>query len=298
MNISILGAGAVGSLWAVSLHHAGHNVHLLTRSSAESNRKIQLDDAPSITFSCNQYEQFKNCDLLLITLKAWQITDVLLPLLTQLNHDTIIVFMHNGMGVAESLQQTLHPFPVLQATTTHGALRLTTNHIKHTGQGITQIGAFNQRGKQCHFIEAVFQHALPNVEWHDDIRTLLWRKLAINGAINPLTAIYNLTNGELATTPYSLHVEQVCTEIAQLMHLEKLPLSNEDIYQAVFTVIHATANNYSSMHQDIIHHRRSEIDYITGYLLSIAQKHHIELPVNLELYSKIKSLESGESSNE
>ncbi|KOO09902.1 2-dehydropantoate 2-reductase, partial [Vibrio xuii] len=100
-------------------------------------------------------------------------------------------------GTAERIASLLPHNPLVLATTTHGAYRPAPSHVQHTGKGITQLGGYNAKGLQCQFLEQVFHHALPNSRWHPNIQEALWHKLAINCAINPLTALHQITNGEL-----------------------------------------------------------------------------------------------------
>ncbi|NMU33932.1 2-dehydropantoate 2-reductase N-terminal domain-containing protein, partial [Vibrio parahaemolyticus] len=90
MNILILGPGAVGSLWATKFKLAGHNVSLWGRSS-ESQQSLQLDDTPAIVFSNQDISYVNKADLILITVKAWQMEDAIQPLLPHINAYTIIM---------------------------------------------------------------------------------------------------------------------------------------------------------------------------------------------------------------
>ncbi len=112
----------------------------------------------------------------------------------------------------------------------------------------------------------------------------------VNAIINPLTAIWNQPNGALLE-----HIEEVaalCQELHPLLVKQGLSETPETWCRQVLQVADRTAQNFSSMHQDIVHHRKTEIDYITGYLLQQAEKQGLDLPGHRELYLKIKALES------
>lgn len=292
MNIVVLGPGAIGSLWASHLHTAGHSVSVWSRQTA-SKVSVQLDQKPPICFANNCRQSLHQADLILVTLKAPQVMQSLAQLADHIAHETMIVLMHNGMGTAELVSQLMPNNPLMVATTTHGALRESLGTVRHTGQGITEIGGYNDSGKRCSFVAEVFQHSLPQVKWNPDILSALWNKLAINCAINPLTAIEQVANGTLAEEQYATTLQSVVEEVAQVMQAEGISTSSEQLASSVAKVIQATASNLSSMNQDIFHQRQSEIDFITGYLLEKALSHGIDTPVNRSLYDTIKNIEQG-----
>lgn len=289
MNITILGPGAIGSLWACYLSKAGHRVSLWQRQP--SNIQPLTLSEQLYSFPSNDLNELEQCDLLLVTVKAWQVKDALQPLLKNLHTDTIIMLIHNGMGAYEELEHQLTAFPVLLSTTTQAAFKPNKEHVKHTGHGTTVVGAANLLGQQCQFITDVLNHALPKVEWLDEIQTALWKKLAINCAINPLTAIHQCSNGSLAEQKYQSTIKKVCQEVHHVMHHAGVAWPLEELEATVHAVIQSTAKNYSSMHQDIHYQRKTEIDYITGYLLNKAQQFQLETPTNYELFQQIKQQE-------
>jgi 2-dehydropantoate 2-reductase len=293
VNITILGPGAVGSLWACYLQKAGHNVSLWTRSSTPSEISLSLNskENSSHSFSCNDKESLIHCDLLFITVKAWQVENALIPLLPLLSQETILLFMHNGMGAIDAIKEQINHHPILQATTTHGALKENTHSVKHTGLGHTVIGPFNSLGNQCQFIQEVLTHSLPSIEWNPEIKVALWKKLAINCAINPLTAIHQCQNGYLAHSDIHQDVARICSEVHQVLQQEDIEWAETELVSTVNQVISATSENYSSMNRDCFYQRKTEIDNITGYLLQRAAQHGISAPINQTLYNQIKQLE-------
>lgn len=290
MNIVILGPGAIGSLWAYQLHHSGHQVALWGTQSLEY-WSIAQDNRPAISYAYNQPSTLRHADVLLITVKAWQVAQALPPILPHLAPETILVFMHNGMGALDSLTTDINHHPIVLATTTHGAKKNAPHHVMHTGKGMTQLGAYNAQGKQCEFLTEVFNRALPTVSWNPEMTHALWHKLAINCVINPLTAIHQCNNGALAHPQYHSTIEQIIHELVSVMQAENIPCNKAVLTESIYQVITATAKNHSSMQQDVVHQRQTEIDFITGYLLQRAQHHGVSIPTNLELYQHIHSLQ-------
>ncbi len=290
MTILILGPGAVGSLWATKFQLAGHNVSLWGRTS-DSKQLLQLDDSPAINFANQHLPSVQNADLVVVTVKAWQVETAIEPLLPYINTDTIIMLMHNGMGTAPLLEAKLPDNPLIVATTTHGAYKPNKELVMHTGQGITQVGGFNASGAHCQFLQDVMQHALPEVVWNPNINAALWTKLAINCAINPLTALHQCKNGDLAHGDFQDTLKNITKELVEVMNKEDIATQFDVLFETIMQVVRATSENYSSMRQDVFHQRPTEIDFITGYLLKAAEKHRINTPENLELYQRIKQIE-------
>lgn len=290
MNIVILGPGAIGSLWAYHLKQAGHQVSLWSRNK-EAAISLSVDKQPAQLLANRSVEQLKQADLILITVKAWQVENALLPLIQYLDTNTILMFMHNGMGAVDSISAKLMDFPVLLATTSHGALLHSVGNVSHTGHGKTVIGGINAKGSRCDFLADVFQYALPAVEWEKNISRALWNKLAVNCAINPLTAIYQCKNGALSLPKYSIILTNIIDEIHLVMQCEQLDVSKKQLTENIYSVITATAENLSSMNQDIFFNRTTEIEFITGYLIKQAHFHNVAVPENEKLYNQIKDLE-------
>ncbi|MDD1825031.1 2-dehydropantoate 2-reductase [Photobacterium sp. ZSDE20] len=291
MNITIVGPGAIGSLWATKLLQAGHNISLWSRSS-EISTNLSLDEQASLSFSNNNIEKLSASDLVIVTVKAWQVKEATTPLLQYLDPDTILMFMHNGMGAVDEIAAQIDAHPVVLATTTQAAFKPDRNSVSHTGLGQTQLGAFNLKGQQCTFLVDVLEHALPTVNWNPEIKTALWTKLAINCAINPLTGLEQVKNGELTEQRFSETLNFIVHELTQVMKAEGIACSFDELEASVNKVIHATAQNNSSMKQDMFYQRKTEIDFITGHLIKTALKHQIEVPTNQKLFAMVKEREN------
>ncbi|MGO1296916.1 MAG: 2-dehydropantoate 2-reductase [Vibrio sp.] len=295
MNIVVVGPGAIGSLWACYLHQAGHNVSLWARTDQRSGQyclsSVVSPARINTTLRHNDIEAVRHADVILITTKANQVSTALRPLLADVHGDAIFLFIHNGMGALEQLMETLSEYPLLQAITTHGAMKPSPQQVTHTGLGRTDLGALNHKGQSCQFMAEVLGHALPDVIWHQSIELPIWKKLAINCVINPLTAIHNIRNGALQAAEYTDTIYGIIAEVVMVMKASGVSIQQETLIQDVYDVIARTAQNYSSMHQDLAHQRESEIDFINGYVHSQAQRHHISAPCNHRLWQTVKQLE-------
>ncbi len=114
----------------------------------------------------------------------------------------------------------------------------------------------------------------------------LWRKLALNCAINPLTVLHDCRNGELLQ-----HREQLsglCEELVELLEAGGQPAAASDLQGEVLRVIEATAANYSSMYQDVRLGRRTEIAYLLGHACRSADSLGLALPRLHELHRHLR----------
>ena len=290
MKITVLGCGALGQLWLSALYQQGHDVQGWIRIP-QPFCAVNVISPEGVAFNrnmpTNDPEHLAQSELLLVTLKAWQVSSAVSALMPMLNDNCTILLLHNGMGTVDELPA--NRLAILQGATTHAA-RHEGNAIMHVASGMTHIGPVTPRGAAHSALADTLHHALPDVAWHDNIRPSLWNKLAVNCVINPLTALHECTNGDLIAFPDQ--IEQICLEVAQVMAIEGYEIHSESLLSFVYQVIDTTAANHSSMLQDIRHQRHTEIDYITGYVLRRGRKHGLSLPLNTRIFEQIKRKEN------
>ena len=289
MKITVLGCGALGQLWLTALCKHGHEVQGWLRVPQPycSVNVVDLEgNISNKTFIANDPAFLAESDLLLVTLKAWQVSEAVKNLRFILREDCPILLLHNGMGTLDELKMLTQP--LLRGITTHAAKRDGTMVI-HVASGITHIGPTSPDGAMLSRLAETLQQALPDVAWHNNVSSAAWQKLAVNCVINPLTVQYDCTNGELLNHPQE--VALLCDEVAMVMEREGEHTSREALLDYVKEIITATAANTSSMLQDIRAQRRTEIDYITGYVIRRARAQGLTTPENSRLYEMIKRKE-------
>ncbi|WP_436873477.1 2-dehydropantoate 2-reductase [Kosakonia sacchari] len=290
MRITVLGCGALGQLWLTALCKKGHEVQGWLRVPQPFCSVNVVDEDGSIfneSLTANDPEFLARSDLLLVTLKAWQVSDAVKGLAATLSPSTPVLLIHNGMGTVEELKALANP--LLIGTTTHAARR-DGNVIVHVASGTTHIGPARQQDGEFSYLADILQDVLPDVAWHNTIRPALWRKLAVNCVINPLSALHDCKNGDLRAFPEE--IQKVTREVAAVIEREGHHISADDLLSYVNQIIENTAENISSMLQDVRAMRHTECDYITGYLLRRARAHGIAVPENARLYEMIKRKES------
>lgn len=290
MKITVLGCGALGQIWLAALARQGHDVQGWLRVPQPYCSVNVVDTEGHVsndTFIANDPLFLSVSQLLLVTLKAWQVSPAIKNLQSILPEHCPVLLLHNGMGTLEELKSLTQP--LLRGVTTHAATRDATV-IKHVAQGITHIGPANTEGSAFSELADALHQALPDVAWHDNIAAASWQKLAVNCVINPMSVEYDCRNGDLHA--HLTEITALCTEIAWVMEREGMHIACDSLIDNVLNVIESTAANVSSMRQDVLAQRRTEIDYITGYLLRRARAHGIAVPANTRLYELIKRKES------
>ena len=289
MKITVLGCGALGQIWLSALEQQGHEVQGWLRVPQPycSVNVLELDGTVvNKTCIANDPLFLAESDLLLVTLKAWQVSEAVHNLQTLLAPSCPILLLHNGMGTLEELKDLTQP--ILQGVTTHAAKRDGTV-IVHVAGGTTHIGPATPESAGLSELADILHQALPDVAWHNHIASASWQKLAVNCVINPLSVIHDCTNGDLLA--HHDEISALCAEIATVMAREGQHTSRDSLLDYVLAVINSTAANTSSMLQDIRNQRRTEIEYITGYLLRRARAQGISAPHNSRLYDLIKRKE-------
>lgn len=297
MNWHILGAGSLGCLWAARLAAQEHRVHLLLRDTQAlhhytQSRGVGLSDAQR-THS-NYYpvqaqlaDDSQPIECLLLACKAYDAEAAIGQVTQRLSNNSIVILLQNGLGSQQAIQNLLPNIRCIGASSTEGAYLAEPFHSVFAGSGHTWLGDLQPvtASSPANLLETCNAAAIPS-SWTPNINQHLWRKLAINCAINPLTVIYNCLNGELSR--YPAQINSLCDELQQLLCRANQAAAAQALHQQVWTVIEKTAANSSSMRQDVLNQRRTEIRYISGFACAQSLALECHTPTLHTLHAQLK----------
>ncbi|MFC0014248.1 MULTISPECIES: ketopantoate reductase family protein [Allobacillus] len=266
MNIAVIGMGAVGMFMAHHMAKNGLNVTGYVRREeqlAELKEKgIQLGDEqvhlPIYSYTDLSIEH----DYYIIATKKTA-TKTLYPHFKKLKASSNLVFVQNGMFDEDELEGILAN--VFIGVFDHGITRNGNTEIQQKGAGRLSVGSMDDKEKIAvkKFVAQINSPIFP-VIFEQNIERRQAKKLVINCVINPLTAIFECFNGEILENSYMKRLAAKLNEEA----CEALNLPKEEMWEKTIAICEKTARNKSSMFADIESGKRTEIDYLNGYLVN------------------------------
>jgi len=320
--IYILGAGAMGCLWAAHLQTSlkassppkttpSRAVSLNTRSlgfistrpQAAANLEFSLHSPflpyinDSKDFSIPVYQTLgepNTSNIILVCTKSYDALPALNKLKKQITPQTCLVLFQNGLGSQHAILEAFPNNAIFAAVTTEGVNRVSPSKVIHAGQGLTSIGALNAQVDNADTLDkclSLLAHPGINLKKTENIWCSLWNKLAINCAINPFTALLNCPNGELMTQPYFQTTwPKLKQELALMLDAAGYPCEEGKLEQIVYEVIDNTKHNISSMLQDIRLKKQTEINDINGFAYQFLKSKHLAYQDNQTLCRKVQAL--------
>ena len=297
MNITVIGIGALGSLFAARLYDVipvtmlGHWPEQITAINQHGLTLIQPDGRRR-TYPVpitNNPTHVPPADLAFILVKSSQTEQAAHLAQTVLKPDGLALTLQNGLGNGEKLTAVLGQDRVIQGVTSEGAAMQTPGVVRHAGHGQTHLAEQPRTTP----IVALLRQAGFQVESSQNVDSLLWGKLAINTAINPLTAVLRVPNGYLAENEAAQAVMAAAArETAEVAAARGIHLPYPDAAQQALSVAQATAANHSSMLQDILRGAPTEIEAICGEVIRYGRRHVVPTPINEALYHLVRALEN------
>ena len=320
-KILIVGTGALASLFAARLTEAGYHitmlgtwadgidalnhdgVRLVNPDGVEKNYPVRATDDP------RECAGMKHA---IVLVKAWQTERVAQQLRECLADDGLALTLQNGLGNRETLSKILDRSAtentekprdksskdsvnsvakkssrVALGSTTTGATLLGPGLVKAGGEGVISL----ERNQALGPIEEALRSAGFNLQLVEDAGALIWGKLVVNAAINPLTALLRVKNGELLERPPARRLmTALAKEAAAVARAENVRLPFDDPVKIAEDVAQKTAANTSSMLQDVLRGAPTEIDAICGAVVKAAEKHGIETPANRICWQLVRAL--------
>ncbi|MCD9567765.1 putative 2-dehydropantoate 2-reductase [Pseudomonas protegens] len=287
----VLGAGSLGTLWATRLARAGLPVRLILRDPARlrayqaaggltlvEQGQSSLLAIPGETSTCSAPIQ-----RLLLACKAYDAEAAVASIAPRLAPGAELILLQNGLGSQDAVAARVPQARCIAASSTEGAFRDGDWRVVFAGHGYTWLGDSGHPTPPI-WLDELAASGIPH-EWSTQILTRLWRKLALNCAINPLTVLHDCRNGGLQQ--HHCEVATLCAELSELLQCCGQPAAAQNLQQEVERVILATAANYSSMHQDVSNGRRTEISYLLGYACETAARHRLQLPHLQQLQQRL-----------
>jgi 2-dehydropantoate 2-reductase len=295
--ILIVGTGAMACLFAARLAKAGISVAMtgswtagLEALQKDGVRLVQADGGEQAYPLDGVYgtESCEKAKYALVLVKSWQTEFAAQRLAACLADDGLALTLQNGLGNREALARALGANRVALGVTTSGATLLGPGRVISAGEGIVALNGTPGLGP----LGEVLRRAGFQVENVADAQSLLWGKLIINAAINPLTAVMGVPNGELLRRPEAHRLmAELADEAAAVAVALGIRLHYEDPVAAAELVAQRTAANRSSMLQDIQHGRPTEIDAICGEIVRLGEKSAVPTPVNRVMWQLVKAME-------
>jgi 2-dehydropantoate 2-reductase len=290
--ILLVGTGALATLFAARLSAAGKDVTILGTWSAglaelRKNGACLDGEGKYPVHATDNPMDCKGTKLALVLVKSWQTERAAEQLVSCLAKDGLAVTFQNGLGNDEILSGILGCRRVSRGITTLGATLLAPGIVRLSGWGEIILEAHSQ----IKMLKAALRVANFTIDVVEDLNPVIWGKLVVNAAINPLTALLKVKNGELLNNqPARELMGRLACETAEVaMALGvRLPFSDPEL--AAEEVAQQTAQNSSSMLQDVQRGAQTEVDVINGMVVRIGNLHQITTPVNQVVWSLIKAL--------
>ncbi len=320
MNVLIYGAGAIGSLVGYLLSDAGNtedkdrkcekieNVALLGRKSHMD--KIKKHGLRINFLECSDSFLFENCfssldefkrssfvpELVVVCVKTYSLPGVCdemrkSSLLSGKLKNAIFLLLMNGMGNREMFDSLGLAYDrIFEGITSLGVKFSEDGLIELKGKGKTICEQEINKSARG-FLKERFKEKGFEIEFVADFKKHQWDKLFVNAVINPITALTGKKNEVILSQPLRNTIESIIEECVNIADKEGIKGDKEEVLRLVYSVAARTSMNTSSMLQDILKGKKTEINSINGYMIRLAKNHEISVPVNKTLYALVNSIE-------
>lgn len=302
MEILIVGAGAMGSLLGALLAPFAEVCLLTTNADhaqtigREGITLTGLDGAVhrlSIPVLTEPRQYGRRADLVLVCTKARATGEAARTAQEVLAEDGLVLTLQNGLGNLERIAAVVGAQRAAAGTTAQAATLLAPGQVRHAGSGPTVLGAGPGQSATIASVARLFNQAGIETRVTGDVDALLWSKLIVNVGINALTALLRITNGILGQVPEcEVLMSAAVAEAEAVARALGIDLPSASQAERVREICLLTGANRSSMLQDILKGRPTEIDVINGAVVAKGVETGIPTPINLLLTQLIEALEA------
>jgi 2-dehydropantoate 2-reductase len=302
-KIAIVGAGAMGSVYAGLLGRAGHEVWAIDvwQSHIDAVREHGLrvsgasgDYVVKTLNTAGTPEEAGACDLWVIATKAQDVEAVSARIAPLLTPDSIVMAFQNGLGAGERVARHLPADRVVIGIAEgFGSSIPRPGHVHHEGMRLIRIGEMHGGiSERVQRIEGVWKEAGFNVKAFADIENMIWEKFLCNVTLSAPTAAFDVTVGQLMADRDAWAIALGCTmEAYRLGIAQGVVFSFDDPIRYVSEFAATIPDASPSMRLDQLAHRRSEVDVINGQVVALSPQYGLTAPYNETLCAIIRRRE-------
>lgn len=305
MRVLIFGAGAVGSLFGALLARSGIAVELVgpaAHIAAIRREGLQVEGSVNGSWPVTADERIASpvtADLVIVAVKTFDLERAARTMRGALPSAPPVLLPQNGLGIEGRFERgmdldphrPIHP-PLVRAINTVPATLLGPGRVRYAGSGEVRLADPQGDGPVAQATRAfysVFERAQIPVRYVPDFDRALWTKAVVNAAINPVTAAFSVPNGALLEPPYRAMVESLAAEGIAAAVASGHPLSSPAVLEELWGTVRATAENRSSMLQDVERGRPTELEAINGALLIAGTAHGVPMPETERAIERVRS---------
>lgn len=300
-RIVVLGAGAVGCFFGGMLARAGKEVLLIARDNhVQAINKSGLlmefqssQEYVAIQASSNM-EDIAGADLILCCVKSPDTERVMREIKDLIKPDTLILSLQNGVDNAERISQVV-PNHAISAVVYVATGMAGDGHVKHFGRGeliIGRVGGHENISTELEQICDLFLSAQIPCTVSNNIQRELWLKFLVNCSYNGISAIGQITYGEMAQQENTWKlIKDLTSEFLLVAHQEKIDISLAEAQMVNEQIAKTMANQRSSTAQDLMRRKPTEIDYLNGLIVRKAKQHGLNVPNHQAIYALVKMIE-------
>ncbi len=301
MLVVVVGAGAVGSLFAARLSEAGHAVILVARADhvtaiqRDGLRVLNGKEEVARVEAATTLSPGARPDAAFLTVKTFDLERVASVLARTVAKPVPTLLPQNGLGVESRANEALGSagWPdaarwTVRAVNSVPATWVGPGVVRAAGTGEVVLPETGPLTPHAGEFERLLVSARFRVRTVPAIDREVWRKVLVNAAINPVTAVRRIPNGRLLEEPAKSEALALLREALLAAHAEGFDFSEGEVVRDFESIARATAENRSSMLQDLDHGRPTEIETISGALLSVARSHGLDLPATRAIAEEVR----------
>lgn len=288
-NVIICGLGALGITYANKLKDVCDLKILADRKRIE-NYKVKIPTLNNENLLLDYITPFDNfdADLIIISTKSVGLDSAIEYIKNFVSENTIIISLINGISSEEKIKKVYPKAKVLCSYFIgHSAMGVNISEKKYFQDGVGKI-VFESNSD----LEKFFKINNIDYEISEDIVYSQWIKLGVNIILNEPSAIYKCTVGELRQRkdylPLVKNLLKEIKDVAQAHGVKKLENYEDKVLESAQLI---SDDGKTSMYQDIISKRKTEVDIFSGEIIKLGDKYGVHTPINKDIYNKIKDIE-------
>ncbi len=304
MKIGVVGAGAMGSLLGSCLARGSNEVWLIDVWLEHINEIVTkglkiIENGAQHIVHCNASTRSKHvgiCDLVIISTKFKDTESAIKNSLSMIGKQTYVMTVQNGIGNVDILEKYVDPAHIVFGFTTLGAVTRNPGEIEMTFGSQAETHVWPRLGQPDERLKNIIRKMNESgleIQLSPDVESRIWKKVCLNAGFSVLTAITQLTCGDLVDQPAAVKlIRALVGEICHVARHENIDIDTNESIEYVIKLGHEAPRHQTSFQMDMLNKSQTEIDSLNGAVVVKAKKYGLDVPVNETIQNIVKVLQN------